>query len=266
MTGRSRTRLRARTSRGSPAADRGDARGRHGPAFYARQGGTVAGWWTVLHPPYTAWHLAYVAIGAALAPTLDLGVLAATLAAFFLAVGVAAHALDELQGRPLGTALSDHALRVAAAVSLGGAVLLGVVGIRWVGWILAPLIVLGTALVVLYNRESFGGRFHSDAWFAAAWGAFPVVVGYVGQTGRVHTVAIVAAAAAFACSWAQRALSTPARWLRRRVDRFEVEVEIDGERLRFGPEVLRAPIEQALKAMTWTVVLLAVALVLARVT
>ncbi len=55
---------------------------------------------TLLHPPYTAWNLANVAIGAALAPHLYPGRLAATLAAFFLAVGVCAHVLDELQGRP----------------------------------------------------------------------------------------------------------------------------------------------------------------------
>ena len=56
-------------------------------------------------PPYTAWHLSYVVIGASLAPHVYPTRLWATLAAFFLAVGVAAHALDELHGRPLGTAI-----------------------------------------------------------------------------------------------------------------------------------------------------------------
>jgi hypothetical protein len=55
---------------------------------------------TILHPPYTAWHLSYVAIGAAIAPTFVLWRLAVALGAFLLALGVACHALDELEGRP----------------------------------------------------------------------------------------------------------------------------------------------------------------------
>ena len=73
------------------------------PAFYAARAGGWRDWWTLLHPPYTAWHLAYVVIGACLAPTVNLTRLIATLLAFFCAVGLAAHSLDELHGRPLGT-------------------------------------------------------------------------------------------------------------------------------------------------------------------
>ena len=50
------------------------------PAFYARGGGPVGDWITLLHPPYTAWHLGYVGIGAALVPRLDWGVFWASLA------------------------------------------------------------------------------------------------------------------------------------------------------------------------------------------
>ena len=69
------------------------------PAFYARPGSIRGDLIALLHPPYTAWHLAYVAIGAALAPTLDWTLLAGTLAAFFLGTGVGAHALDEWHDR-----------------------------------------------------------------------------------------------------------------------------------------------------------------------
>ncbi|HEU4488357.1 MAG TPA: hypothetical protein VFS38_03605, partial [Actinomycetota bacterium] len=91
------------------------------PAFYAAGGGRLAQWWTVLHPPYTLWHLCYVIIGASLAPSFDLFRLSLTLVAFLLAVGVAAHALDELNGRPLKTSISDRALKLAAALALLGA-------------------------------------------------------------------------------------------------------------------------------------------------
>src|SRR6476659_11389166 len=92
------------------------------PAFYALRPGGWRDLVTLLHPPYTAWHLSYVAIGAAVAPTLHGDRLAAALGAFFLAVGVGAHALDELNGRPLGTRLSDRVLIGLAAVSIVGAV------------------------------------------------------------------------------------------------------------------------------------------------
>ncbi|MBV8302654.1 MAG: hypothetical protein JOZ04_00485, partial [Acidimicrobiia bacterium] len=101
---------------------------RHRPAFYAAARGGWRDWWTILHPPYTAWHLSYVALGAALAPHLDGIRLLATLLAFFFAVGVSAHALDELSGRPLQTRISDRALKVAAALGLAAAVGLGIAG------------------------------------------------------------------------------------------------------------------------------------------
>ena len=73
------------------------------PAFYALSPGGWRDYWSLLHPPYTLWHLSYVAMGAATADAIELAWLGETLLAFFLAMGVAAHALDELNGRPLGT-------------------------------------------------------------------------------------------------------------------------------------------------------------------
>src|SRR5881397_332250 len=163
------------------------------PAFYARR----SDWWTVLHPPYTAWHLAYVVIGACLAPHVDVTRLLATVLAFFLAVGVSAHVFDELHGRPLGTAIPDATLTAVGVVSLAGAVALGVAGVDRVGLVLVPFIVVGPVLVLAYDLELLGGRIHTDAGFAAAWGAFPVLTGYVAQAGRLDVEAVLAAAAAF---------------------------------------------------------------------
>jgi len=96
------------------------------PAFYAMRTGGWRDLVTILHPPYTAWHLSYVALGAVAAPALYAGRLGAALVAFFLAVGVSAHAFDELAGRPLRTALTDRALILLAAAGLVGAVAIGV--------------------------------------------------------------------------------------------------------------------------------------------
>src|SRR3954467_13329614 len=113
------------------------------PAFYALRPGGWRDLLTLLHPPYTAWHLSYVALGAAAAPELHGDRLVATLAAFFLGVGVCAHALDELSGRPLGTRLSDGVLIGLAAVALAGAVAVGIVGAATVSLWLVPFVVAG---------------------------------------------------------------------------------------------------------------------------
>ena len=68
------------------------------PAFYALAPGGWRDWWTLLHPPYTAWHLSYVAFGAVTAVVFSGYHLFLALAGFFLGVGVTAHALDELTG------------------------------------------------------------------------------------------------------------------------------------------------------------------------
>lgn len=235
------------------------------PAFYAAGPGRWRECWTLLHPPYTAWHLSYVVIGACLAPTVNATILVATLLAFFLAVGVAAHALDELHGRPLGTTIPSSALVAAAVVGLAGAVALGIVGVVETGWPLAPFLVLGPALVVGYDFEVFGGILHNDLGFALSWGAFPVVTAYVAQASALSWAVAVAAGGALALSAAQRALSTPARSLRRRTVTVDGLVELrDGGTVPLDRAKLLAPLERALRAMSASVVLLAGGLALAR--
>ena len=140
------------------------------PAYYAARPGGWRDWWTLLHPPYTAWHLSYAVIGAALAPRVQTDRLIATVLAFFLAVGLAAHALDELSGRPLRTRISSPVLVAVTAVGLAGALGLGVLGVTRAGWPLIPFMVAGPVLVIGYNAELFGGALHTDAGFALAWG------------------------------------------------------------------------------------------------
>jgi len=235
------------------------------PAFYAARPGGWRDWWTILHPPYTAWHLSYVVIGATLAPNTDGGRLAATLLAFFLAVGVAAHALDELHGRPLHTDISSGVLVGIALAGLAGALALGAVGVGRVGAGLLVFMAIGPVLVVGYNAELFGGRLHSDAGFAAAWGAFPVLTAYYVQARTIDLTAILAAAAAFAFSLAQRALSTRARLVRRRIARIDGTMTmVDGSVQAIDARVVLEPVERGLRWMSIATVALAVALFAAR--
>jgi hypothetical protein len=208
------------------------------------------------------WHLSYVALGAAVMPHLVLWRLGGTLLAFFLAVGIGAHALDELKGRPLRTGIGTTTLAVTAGLSIGGAMALGLLdgGLR-----LLPFVVAGAVLVCGYNLELFGGALHSDFWFAAAWGAFPVLVGAYAQHWTLSVAAGIAALGAFFLSLGQRALSTPARQLRRRIRSVSVRITWgDGSEQELGRGELLDPLERGLRFFAWATGTLAVALVLAR--
>ncbi len=235
------------------------------PAFYALRGGGWRDLVTLLHPPYTAWHLSYVALGAVAATHFDLGRLGSALGAFFLAVGVAAHALDELQGRPLRTALSDRALIVLTVLGLGGACAIGVVGAVTISWTLIPFVLVGAFLVLAYDLELFAGRFHNDASFALAWGAFPALTGFWVCALRFELPGLLVAAACCALSLAQRRLSTPVRELRRRTESVSGEQRLaDGTVVELTAARLAAPLDGALLATACAIVLLAAGLVVLR--
>jgi hypothetical protein len=236
------------------------------PAFYALTPGGWRDYVTLLHPPYTAWHLSYVVIGGCLAPAVAWGRLGAAVAAFALAVGVGAHALDELRGRPLRTAIPDRVLVGLAAVSIGAACAIGLVGAAtFEAWI-ALLVPLGVFLVLAYNLELAGGRFHSDLWFGLAWGGFPVLCGYAAVSGDLGAVALVAAAFGVLLSLAQRALSNHVRFVRRRVSAVQGELELtDGRREPLDARSLIAAEERGLRLLAAATIVLAAALVAFRI-
>ena len=235
------------------------------PAFYALRTGGWRDYVTLLHVPYTAWHLAYVAIGAALAAEFSLSRLWPMLAAFGLAVGIGAHALDELNGRPLRTEIPERVLVALAALSIGGAVAIGLLGALTGDPWLGPFVAAGGFIVVAYNLESFGGRFHGDFWFPLAWGAFPVLTAYFAMAETLDGVAAAGAVFAFASSLAQRRLSTQVREVRRRVAHVTGTVErSDGSVQHLEASDLMAVEEAALRALTVAILALAVALVIMR--
>ena len=235
------------------------------PAFYALRSGGWRDLVTLLHPPYTAWHLSYVALGAAAAPHIYVGRLIAALAAFFLAVGISAHALDELHGRPLGTRLRRSTLIALAVIAFAGAIAIGVAGIIVVSPLLAPLVLAGGLLVPAYNLELAGGRFHNDTWFALAWGGFPAFTGYFANALTIRPAGLLVAAACCLLSAAQRQLSTPVRRLRRNTTEVVGQQRLqDGSVIELTPAGLSAPLEGALRALWLALVLLAVGLVAVR--
>ncbi|MBW4029301.1 MAG: hypothetical protein HIU57_01315 [Acidobacteria bacterium] len=240
------------------------------PAYYARPRflgrGALRDWWSVLHPPYTLLHLSLVTLGACLSGPVNLARLGATVAAFFLAVGIGAHCLDELHGRPLGTRLPNWQLVAAAIVGLGGAVALGVVGVFVVGGWLAAFIVVGVVVAVGYNLELFGARLHHRTVVVVSWGAFPIVTAYYAQHHNLSVASLLAAGYGAMVTLAQQQLSTPARELRRRTSSVEgVAYRLDGSRVAIDAETILAPLENTLKTLCRGGPLLALALLVARV-
>jgi hypothetical protein len=231
------------------------------PAFYALSAGGWRDYVTLLHLPYTAWHLSYVVMGAALAPLVRVDRLFLSVLAFFLAMGVAAHSLDELNGRPLQTRVPKPVLVAAAALGLTGAVAVGTYGVLTVHWSIGLFIMAGAFLVVAYNLELWEGRFHNDWWFAAAWGVFPVATAYWAMALNVSLTALLLCAYAFAMSLAQRKLSTPVRLLRRKSRRVAGAAELnDGTTLVLNAHVLTAVPERALFALAAANIALGLAL------
>ncbi len=239
---------------------------RPAPAFYALGGGGLRDYVTLLHLPYTAWHLSYVVLGGCLVSTVDWWTLGLTVLAFALAMGIGAHALDELNGRPLATSIPSTVLVGLAVASVAAAAAIGIaVALERTLWIL-PLVALGAALVPVYNLELVGGRIHTDLGFGLAWGAFPVLTAYVAQTGAVRVETVLAAAWATLLSLAQRRLSRVARRLRRETVAVEGTLALeDGTTEPISRATLLKAPEAALRLLTAATVVLAAGLVALRV-
>jgi hypothetical protein len=140
-----------------------------------------------------------------------------------------------------------------------------VAGVYQVGWTLIPFMVAGPVLVIAYNAELFGGAMHTDFGFAVAWGAFPVLTGYVAQASTLAVAPVLAAGGAVALSTAQRRLSTPARNIRRRAVRVQGSITFgDGRTVPITADSLLKPLEGALRTTSWAIVLLAAAMAVAR--
>ncbi|MBM3925896.1 MAG: hypothetical protein FJ320_07915 [SAR202 cluster bacterium] len=234
-------------------------------SFYALRPGSWRSYLNLLHLPYTLWNVSYVAIGWSLAPEAHWSRLGLACLGFFLAVGISAHALDELKGRPLKSGIPAPVLVFLAMASLAGAAALGVYGVMvTTPWLLA-FIATGGFFVVSYNLELAGGKFHNIFWFSLAWGAFPTLTGYFVNAESLDLAAATAAGAAFALSAAQRMLSTPSRYLRRRVVAVRGAVEEGrGVQARLTKEGMLRPVERALMGLSVFVTLLAGALLLAK--
>jgi hypothetical protein len=242
--------------------ERSGAESLEGPAFYALSPGGWRDLVTLLHLPYTIWTMGYVAFGAAAAPDPQLDRFLGPLVAVTLAIGLGAHALDELHGHPLELRLSDSTLIALAALGLGGAIGVCIAAFFLVSFSLLPGVAVGAFLLVAYNLELFEGRFHTPFWFAITWGAVPALLTWWTNALGVHSVgqALAVAGVTLGCFWlslAQRQLSVPVRELRRRTVAVHGEQRLtDGTVRELSPATLAAPLDGALRTLSLAVPLL----------
>ena len=240
-----------------------------GPAYYSypilMRSPRRREWWTVLHPPYTLLHLSFVVLGGCLAAPVNFARLGVSVAAFFLAVGVGAHCLDEYHDRPLGTSIPHRQLLAAGVVGLVGAVGLGVLGLLVVSGYFALFMIVGVVIAVAYNLELFKGRLHTELVFVAGWGSFPVLTGYFAQHATLSLASVIVAIFAALVTSLQRTLSTPARQLRRRTLSVQGQLTLrDGRAVPLTKAVLLLPLERSLRILCWSGVTLAVGLLMLR--
>jgi hypothetical protein len=207
----------------------------------------------LLFLPYTGMVLSYTVIGSMLATAIHWDRVAAIVLIYFLALGIGAHALDAVGSRgpkPWGQVFSRAQLWALAVTSLFAAYAIGIWYMVLYTPLLWPIALAEGFFVVAYNLEWFGGRFHSDFWFALSWGALPVLAGYILQTNAVSPAALLVAAAMALFSLVEIKASRPYKDLRRAA--------------ASGQDTDRAQIERLeviLKSVSLGVILLGVGLV-----
>lgn len=232
-------------------------------AWYATDGSRWKELWTLLHPPYTSMVLAYVTIGASLAPALHPGRLLGLLLAYLLGLGGAAHFLDEARGHPWKTGFSVRTLYLLAGLTLIPAVGIGLYYACTVTPRFLLFVVLGTFFALAYNLEWFHGTFHTDFWFALSWSGLPFLTGYFLQALSLPLWTLLAAAALCGTAGIQIALSRWIKTYRRNLPISALQFS-DGQTEPVQTNALIRRPERALKLLVYTVDLLALALLIRR--
>jgi hypothetical protein len=237
------------------------------PAWYiVPSHGPFADFLNLLHPPYTLWHLSYVIIGIGLAPVIHLDRSVAVLAAFFLGLGIGAHALDETMGNPLKTRLSKRELYFIGFLSLGIAVAIGTYYMVMLSLLLLPIILAETFFALAYNLEVFHKKFHNTLVFSLSWGALPFITGYFVNALSLSVGAVLASVAIGLLTYTQRTLSLQARSVRRNLDSPIKALKLEnGEEIQVSTTDLISPAEKSLQALTLTIFIFAVALICQRI-
>jgi len=172
----------------------------------------------LLFLPYTGMCVSFAVIGSMLAPTIFWDRVAAIALIYFLALGVAAHAIDSIgskKTKPWGSYFSRKQLWILSLCTLIPAYAIGVYYMVLYVPLLWIVAIAEGFFVFAYNLELFKGRFHTDGWFAFSWGALPVMAGFIMQTNSVSALAFAVAAVMGLVSYTEIKTSRPYKELKR---------------------------------------------------
>lgn len=149
--------------------------------FYQLEGSKLKEFITILHIPYTLMCLSLLTIGFSLDGIQNWTIYGLTLIAYFFGLGISAHSFDQLEG--MGSRyvkhLTDSDLIPIGVASFAIALGIGIATmIKYDAWGLLFLIPLQSFFALTYPiSKLYGGKFHSDFWFAVSFGFLPVVIG-----------------------------------------------------------------------------------------
>jgi len=216
----------------------------------------------LLFLPYTGMVLSYTIIGAMLAERIYWDRVGAIVTIYFLALGIGAHALDAVGSKnvkPWGTVFSDGPLWAVALSSITIAYTIGIYYMVLYTPLLALIALVEGFFLFAYNLEWFGGRFHTDPWFAVSWGGLPVLAGYILQTNRLSLMALVVAISTGLFSLVEIKTSRPYKALRCRFPTTKTEGDEEQREMLQRYEVI-------LKSLSAAVLLLGIGLLMWRIT
>ena len=242
---------------------------RAGGAWYASGGSKLREFYTILHLPYTSMVLSYILIGAGISPTIYPDRVALTLLAYFLGLGLSAHALNELHATHWVEVLGRRELTVLFALPLIGAVVIGMYGmieLHMISGTFVPSLALTVFMflevffLIAYNIEAFGGAFHSDLAFALSWAAIPTLVSYYVNSLVISAGAVLVALSMAATAGIEINLSRWCKEFRRNSLLTEMQFA-DGSRQTITTVQLLAKPERALKLIVVVVDLAALGLI-----
>ena len=166
--------------------------------------------------PYSLMNAGYVLIGSLIAPSTDFGRMEGMALVYLLAVGVAAHSLDAVSSnRPWGDFLSRRQLALLALAALIPACAIGLYYTFTGAELLLPVGAVELFFLASYNLELFGGRFHTDFWFATSWGFLPVLAGFIAQADTVDFASVAAGLFGFFTAYVEINASRPYKALKR---------------------------------------------------
>src|ERR671910_1044091 len=173
----------------------------------------------MLFLPYTGMCVSFTIIGSMLSESIQWDRVLSIFVIYFLALGVSAHAADNLGSKkikPWGSFFTAFELKLMV---IGGLFVSYVLGIYYIITFVPLLLIIAIIegfFLFAYNFELFNGFFHNNFWFAISWGSLPLLAGFVIQTNSISILSLIASIIAFLVAYVEIRISRKYKELKRK--------------------------------------------------